>query len=249
MINYPKADFEYWQKYFLKNSENRVEPNWNSKMELSPEILKFLVPSLEQFQLGDGGGPASLIAWNAKSFRSSSPQMQKLVDEWFREEKEHSRLLGKALDRFGGTPITTHWSFEIFCFLRKILGVRFELIILLCTEIASTIYYRLLYKYTPDEPFQKMCLLILRDEAQHINFHQNRLVLAAIDGKSRYRNFYKLFINFCTLAAGSVLWMSHGKTLRILGASTKEFYRGIKIELKFFLSNLELEIKEKTPTI
>ncbi|MEI6728386.1 MAG: hypothetical protein WCK98_01965 [bacterium] len=242
MVNYYKADFEYWNKHFIKNTQNRIEPEWQMPMNLSPKILKYLVPSLEQFQLGDGGGPASLIAWNAESFRNHSPQMKHLVDERFREEKEHSRLLGKSLDRFGGTPIKTHWSFEIFCFLRKILGVRMELIILLCTEITSTIYYRLLHKYTPDKPFKDMCLLILRDEADHINFHRNRLALAGKDGVSRYGFLYKSFMRFCTIAAGTVLWSSHGKTLRVLGATTKEFYRGINLELDQFLTKLENEI-------
>lgn len=75
MINYPKADFEYWNRHFDTNSQNRKEPNWDSKMNLAPQILKFLVPLLREFQLGYGGGPASLIAWNAESFRQSSPQM------------------------------------------------------------------------------------------------------------------------------------------------------------------------------
>lgn len=239
MINYPKTNFVYWRDYFAQNKLNRLEPAWQEEMTLSPEILKVLVPSLEQFQLGDGGGPASLIAWNARSFRSSSLQMQEMVDSWFEEEKEHSRLLGKALDRFGGTPITTHWSFEIFCFLRRILGVRIELIILLCTEIASTIYYRLLYKYTEDQPFKDMCLLILRDEAGHINFHRDRLDLAAKEGKSKYGWFYKNFMNICTMGAATILWISHGKTLKKLGATTSEFYRGVSLELNLFLRKLK----------
>ena len=147
------------------------------------------------------------------------------------------------MDRFGGTPITTHWSFEIFCFLRKVLGVRLELIILLCTEIVSIVYYQFLHKYTQDEPFRDMCLLILKDEAEHINFYRNRLVLVKKDKVSNYGFFYQIFMKICTIMAGSVLWISHGKTLKILGATTKEFYRGINLELKLFLSKLETETK------
>ena len=46
MINYAKTDFEYWQKYFAKNKLNRAEPNWETPMNLPPEILKYLIPSL-----------------------------------------------------------------------------------------------------------------------------------------------------------------------------------------------------------
>src|SRR5436189_232967 len=48
--------------------------------------------TLEQFQLGDGGGPACLIAWDAKRY-CSTRGLSQLVDHWFAEEREHSRLL------------------------------------------------------------------------------------------------------------------------------------------------------------
>lgn len=246
MITYSKTDFEYWQNYFEQNKLNRKEPAWELPFNLPAEILKYLIPSLEQFQLGDGGGPASLIAWNAKSFSDSSPQMRKLVDLWFEEEKEHSRLLLKCVDRFGGNPIKSHWSFEIFCFLRKFLGVYFELIILLCTEIVSTIYYRLLHKYTEDTPFREACLLILKDEAGHITFHRSRLVKAGIEGKSNYGWFYKIFMRVSTIMAGSVLWISHGKALEVLGATRQEFYEGINSEVNIFLKKLETEIQNRS---
>src|SRR5262249_46514478 len=127
----PPLAVDRWLDHFRQNRENRPEPDWCAPITLSTATIKPLLRSLQQFQLGDGGGPACLIAWNAERFRGSAPGVRELVDLWFAEEREHSRLLGGAVARFGGQSITSHWSFTAFCLTRKWLGVRFELTVLL----------------------------------------------------------------------------------------------------------------------
>src|SRR5205823_5296636 len=153
--------------------------------------------SLQQFQLGDGGGPASLIARDAERFRGSTPQMRALVDAWFTEEREHSRLLGCAVDRVGGKRINSHWSFTAFCHCRRILGVRFELQVLLLTEITSTAYYRLLQRHSPIPALAAMCALILRDEAGHIAFHRDRLGAVGRSTRSLFGLFWAVQFRLC----------------------------------------------------
>src|SRR4051812_48821942 len=94
-----------WLEHFRQNANNRTEPDWNAPITLAPDVVRALVKSLEQFQLGDGGGPACLIAWDAERFRSRTEDTRKLLDHWFAEEREHSRLLGDAVKRFGGRCI------------------------------------------------------------------------------------------------------------------------------------------------
>src|SRR6476659_292710 len=126
-------DVDRWLAHFRRNRTGRHEPDWSAPVTLPPEVVDPLVRSLEQFHLGDGGGPASLIAWDAERFRSDGAGTAQLVDLWFAEEKEHSRLLGRAVARFGGRPITGHWSFTAFCWARRWFGVRFERTVLLLT--------------------------------------------------------------------------------------------------------------------
>ena len=137
-----------------------------------------MLRSVEQFRLGDGGGPASLIAFDAEKFRSRTEEMRTIVDLWFAEEAEHARLLGCAVKRFGGRIITSHWSFTAFCLCRRVFGVRFELQVLTLTELVSTAYYRMLRQHSPDGPLAAMCELILRDEAGHVAFQRDRLASA-----------------------------------------------------------------------
>ncbi len=224
-----------WKELFARNRQDRQEPQWSLQGNVPPEVLKPLLHSLEQFQLGDGGGPASLIAFDAERFRGSSDELRDVVDAWFAEEREHARLLGCAVDRFGGRRITSHWSFTAFCLCRRWLGVRFELQILTLTELVSTAYYRVLQRHSPDVPLEQMCALILRDEALHLAFHCDRLASA---GRPRHGLSGAWWLGQFWLlghAAASVLWISHSACLTALGSSLAEYFGEVRRELGRFI--------------
>jgi len=228
-------DYQRWIEHFVRNREHRPEPDWTASINLPPKIYSLLLRSLEQFQLGDGGGPASLIAWDAHRFRDSTAQMRTLVDLWFGEEREHSRLLGCAVDRLGGKRISSHWSFTAFCLCRRALGVRFELQVLLLTEITSTAYYRLLQRHSPIPAMAAMCGLILRDEAGHIAFHRDRLASKGRSPAGLLGALWAAQFRVYGYAAATMLWVNHGKCLTRLGATTAEFYEEVNLELGRFL--------------
>ncbi len=228
-----------WTGYFRGNKDNRREPEWGSDVALPKKAYGKVLRSLEQFHLGDGGGPASLIAWDRKGFDGQSAQVKELVDLWFAEEKEHSRLLGNLVKRMGGTPITGHWSFTCFCLVRKLAGVRAELYILLLTEIVSTAYYRLLKRHCPDKCIQDVCRLILRDEAGHVNFHRDRLAEAG----GMYGVVWETLFRFFGLAAGTMLWVNHRPALKALGAGDVEFYVEVWLEMGRFVRRLRRDVR------
>jgi hypothetical protein len=230
-----------WLEHFRRNAENRPEPDWQAPIRLPPDIVARLVRSLEQFRLGDGGGPASLIAWNAETFRSRSDDLRTLVDLWFAEEREHSRLLGAAVARFGGRCIDSHWSFTAFCFCRRWFGVHFELTVLLLTELVSTVYYRLMWRHGDDAALRAMCRLIIRDETGHVAFHRDRLAASARAGRARYGKVWESRFRALGFAAATMLWINHAPGVTALGATTGEFYREVWQELSRFIRRLRLE--------
>lgn len=227
-----------WIERFTRNRLNRPEPDWAAPMNMPPGVLAPMLRSLEQFRLGDGGGPASLIARDAETFRSHTTEMQRIVDLWFAEEAEHARLLGRAVRRFGGRIISSHWSFRVFCLCRRALGVWFELQVLTLTELVSTAYYRMLRAHSPDGPLAAMCELILRDEAGHVAFHRDRLAFAGVP-KPGWRGWLWRF-QFLLLgyAAGTMLWINHAVCLKALGGSRGEFYSEVTRQLLRFIRRL-----------
>jgi hypothetical protein len=232
-----------WMRHFAQNKQNRPEPDWTAPLTLSAEVVRLLVRSLEQFQLGDGGGPAYLIARNRERFLVQGAGTRALVDLWFAEEREHARLLEAAVARFGGRCILGHWSFTAFCLTRKWFGVRFELTVLLLTEIVSTVYYRLLHRHGQDPALRSMCRLILRDEMGHVAFHRDRLARA---GQSGYGKLWEICFRALGLGAASMLWINHAPGLCALGASGKEFYREVWFELSRFIRRLRHDCLKAT---
>jgi hypothetical protein len=227
-----------WIEHFRRNKLNRPEPDWNAPVNIPPHVLAPMLRSVEQFRLGDGGGPASLIAFDRENFKGRSEEMRAIVDLWFLEEAEHSRLLGYAVRRFGGRIITSHWSFTAFCWCRRVLGVRFELQVLTLTELVSTAYYRMLRAHSPDGPLAAMCELILRDEGGHVAFQRDRL---AGDGRPQpgWRGWlWQLQFLACGYAAGTVLWISHAACLKAIGGTRGEFYREITRQMTRFIRAL-----------
>ncbi|MFN7138703.1 MAG: ferritin-like domain-containing protein [Limisphaerales bacterium] len=237
-------DYRKWAAHFRKNRENREEPDWSAPFRIDPEVLQLLVRSLAEFQLGDGGGPASLIALDAGRFRNSSGEVRELVDAWFAEEREHARLLGCAVDRFGGRRITGHWSFSAFCLCRRLLGVRFELQILLLTELVSTAYYRVLRRHSPDRPLAAMCGLILRDEAGHVAFHRDRLASQDTSSEGLLGALWEFQFWFFGHVAATVLWSSHRKCLKAIGGSRAEYFCEVRYELAKFIRGLTCETEQ-----
>jgi hypothetical protein len=227
-----------WIEHFHRNRLDRSEPDWDAPITMSRARLTAMLPSLEQFRLGDGGGPARLIAGDAERYRGTSEEIRQIVHSWFNEEKEHARLLGCAVNRFGGRFIESHWSFTAFCASRRLLGVGFELQVLLLTEIVSTAYYRLLRRHADDLAVRQMCSLILRDEAGHVAFHRDRLAAAGRKPFGIWGHFWLTQFWLCGLAAGSVLWSSHRKCLSALGASRGEYFREIRLEIAKFVRRL-----------
>jgi hypothetical protein len=91
-----ELDTGKWRRFFLRNKLDRPEPAWEAHPDFTEPAQALVEQSLREFQLGDGGGPAALIAWNREAYRNSQEGLAEVVDLWFAEEKEHSRLLGGA---------------------------------------------------------------------------------------------------------------------------------------------------------
>ncbi|HEV3384837.1 MAG TPA: ferritin-like domain-containing protein [Gemmata sp.] len=240
----PPLNVERWLNHFQRNQENRFEPEWNAPITLAADVVRPLLRSLEQFQLGDGGGPAYLIAYDRERFLSQSEGTRELVDLWFAEEREHARLLKAAVIRFGGKCIDHHWSFTAFCLSRKWFGVRFELTVLLLTEIVSTVYYRMLRRHSNDPALRSMSQLIIRDETGHVSFHRDRLVRTARTSNARYGKLWEARFRLLGLGAASMLWINHAPGLCAIGATTNEFYREVWQELTRFVVRLRFESEQ-----
>ena len=228
-------NYQTWLTHFRANREDRPEPEWSAPFSITGEKLHLLRKSLAEYQLGDGGGECCLVAGDAETYRGASEEARAVVDAWFAEEREHSRLLARAVERVGGEFITSTPAFRLFYAIRRMLGVQFEMLVLLIVEIVSTGYYRVLRRHVGDEPIAAMCRLILRDEARHIDFHRDRLAARQPRGAG---TLWTWQFHLLGRACAWFLWLGHGRCLRALGGTRAELFAHVASGQRNFLAEL-----------
>jgi hypothetical protein len=228
-------NYDHWISHFEINRKHRQEPDWSAPFTTSERKRAALARSLAEYQLGDGGGECRLIANDASSVRGIDERAAQVIDLWFNEEREHSRLLSHAVRRVSGTFVTTTFAFRLFNRVRQWFGVQFEMLVLLVVEIVSTGYYRMIQRHCDDQPITAMCALILRDELGHIAFHSSRLS----GGRPVWRMpWWHLYFLLLGEACATFLWFGHGRDLRAIGATRAEFMREVREGMTDFLAGL-----------
>ncbi|WP_280445913.1 ferritin-like domain-containing protein [Nocardia brasiliensis] len=216
-------EFSRWTIEFEAKAVARValgDPAWASGARLHPAVAR----SVQRFQVGESGDGANLIA---KAERAGDPEYAAAVRLFIAEEINHARMLGLLLRAGGWRTIGSHWSDLVFVRLRRMLGLRLELTVLMVAEIVALRYYRALRDGTDDPLTTQVAGLILNDELRHVPFHCQRLRVAfATTTPGARRVIVALWWLFL---AGStvVVAADHGPALARLGVGRIEFVRDV----------------------
>ena len=234
----------HWLNYYQSNRQNRPEPKWNLPSPLEPHHQRALSRSLSHFQLGETGSGTFLLERACRQV-SNDPVYLDALRFFIAEEGEHARLLERLVIRFGGATIHRHWTHGLFRLIRHALGFRFEIQVLLIAELVGTAYYRLIRARTRDPVLDDTCSLLLRDEAQHVEFHAQWLGtmlsrLLPVEAGIWRTQFQVLFS-----AAALVAWIDHRPALIASGSDRKEFFRESRQECIRFLHRLQANATEQ----
>ncbi|GAA1284131.1 hypothetical protein Psi02_34100 [Planotetraspora silvatica] len=192
------------------------DPDWGQGAQLSPPLVR----SLQRFQVGEDGDGGGLMG---KADLAADPVYADAVRLFVAEEREHARLLGRLLVAAGAATIAGHWTDAVFVRLRRLLGLRTELMVLMLAEVVALGYYRAVHDGVRDPLSTEVAGRILADELRHVPFHCDRL-------RRSFQEFSRL-----SRAAASVLWwlslagvvtvvvLDHGHALRAVGVSRTAF--------------------------
>jgi len=225
-----------WLDYYESNRLNRSEPEWKAPCLLPADLRRQLGISLSHFQLGETGGGTFLLREASREANESDLAALRL---FVLEEKEHARLLACLVERLGGHLVHRHWTHRLFKLVRRAGGFRFEIQMLLTAEIVGTAYYEMVNEGAQDCALNATMGLMLRDEASHVAFHQDRLRLQWKTYLPMERALWSLQFQILALVALKVAWLDHGPCLRALGHSWSDFSeRGRNVAIQF-LDGLE----------
>ena len=157
-----------WLNYFKENASQRQSIPWERGIIVEPHLRSPLIRSLQRFQVGEQGDGLHL---RKAAARTHHPDYSAAIDLFIKEEQEHSRLLVRLIEGMGGSLLKHHWSNTCFIFLRRLLGLRMELLVLLVAEVIAQVYYKALHNGTADAVLRGVFAQILYDEHGHVAFH------------------------------------------------------------------------------
>ncbi|HEX6342747.1 ferritin-like domain-containing protein [Umezawaea sp.] len=202
---------------FRAEARRRAEigdPEWTVGATIPPAV----VASVQRFQVGEAGDGANLIAK-----ASGRGDYSVAVRLFVAEEQNHARMLASLLEAAGAPTIASHWSDAVFVRLRRALGLRVELLVLVVAEVIALGYYRLLRDGTGDPLVTEVAGRILADEERHVPFHCRRLrgEFAGLPAPARTVVFgvWRVLL----FGASLVVAHDHGPALRALGTTRRGF--------------------------
>lgn len=160
-----------WKEYFEVNAALPDGIPWSARERLPEEEMRWLGPSLAAFQLGESSDGKGLQAAAEACARERGWEALGAVTRWFiREERNHADLLGRFLDLHGFPRLRREWTDQIFRILRRGMGLRHILPVLLTAEILSLVYYRAVAASTRNGMLKALCRKILADEMAHVAY-------------------------------------------------------------------------------
>ncbi|MEU2617521.1 ferritin-like domain-containing protein [Streptomyces sp. NPDC007157] len=211
--------FAKWTREFEDERERRRalgDPDWGRGATLHPAVWA----GIQRFQVGEDGDGANLVG---KADQAGDSDYAQAVRLFIAEEQNHARLLARLLAAGGVGTLTGHWSDTVFVRLRRLMGLRMELLVLMIAEVVALRYYRALRDGTDDSLTADVAGRILADEQRHVPFHCERLHDSLAELPRVVRRPVMAGWRLLLLAASLVVAADHGPALHRLGIGRLRF--------------------------
>ena len=170
------GEFGLWVEHFEQNEHVHAKTDaaiaFDGGCEIPDPVRRPLVESIRRFQLGESGDGEQLLR---KAARAGDPEYLRAAEIFVAEEQQHAALLLRLLGYLGGQPMRKHWSDAVFVRLRRLMGLRTELMVLTVAEVVALSYYGGLADAGPDAVVRAVAARIVADEHPHVRFQQDRL--------------------------------------------------------------------------
>lgn len=209
-----------WLSYFQHNKNLRPLVHLPDLIEMEEHIRAPLIRSLQKFQIGETGEGKHLKKF-AK--RIGDQDYIQCIDLFIREEQAHGQVLAEVIRSLDGTLITWHWSDLVFILLRRMLGLKTEIFILLIAEVVGKCFYKAVADKVQDERLREIFSLIVLDEIAHLSFHSQFLFTQLLSKTFIKKALVHYVWSLIFYTACFVFILDHRKTLNALGVTAAEF--------------------------
>jgi hypothetical protein len=222
------SEFTRWVDHFEANEAIHAEVDaaidFDAACRLGGTVRGPLIASVRRFQLGESGDGHQLMR---NAARAGDPGYLHAIKLFVAEEQQHAALLLRLLGYLGGTPMTRHWSDAVFVRLRRLLGLRTELMVLTVAEVVALSYYGGLSTTAPDPVVRAVAQRIVDDEHAHVRFQRHRLRVGFADSGGPLRALAFALWWVIAIGATLVVALDHGRLLDAIGYRRTRFIRDV----------------------
>jgi len=172
---------ELWRAYF---SLNAVAPRgipWERGADLHPDEARFVIPSLQEFQIGESSDGAALLSaavrWARRPAAAAADAgLPEVLALFVAEERRHAAELARFLRLNGHPSLKRSAAAGAFRMLRQALArtphaLEGSLAVLMTAEVSGYVYYAALRSGTRSATLRALCDVFLRDETAHLMLH------------------------------------------------------------------------------
>ena len=220
--------FGQWVQHFQHNEQVHAEVDaaiaFDDRCEIPAAVRPPLIESIRRFQLGESGDGEQLLR---KAARAGDPEYRRAAELFVAEEQQHAALLLRLLGYLDGRPMRTHWSDAVFVRLRRLMGLRTELMVLTVAEVVALSYYGGLAKSGPDAVVRAVAARIVADEHPHVRFQIDRLRAGFARSRVGARSLAFAFWWATAIGATVVVSFDHGPLLDAIGYRRTRFIRDV----------------------
>jgi hypothetical protein len=222
------SEFGSWIDHFENNAtvHARVDAaiDFDAECRLSDAVRRPLIASVRRFQLGESGDGAQLLR---KATLAGDPEYLSAARLFIAEEQQHAALLLRLLGYLGAEPMRRHWSDAVFVRLRRLMGLRTELMVLTVAEVVALSYYGGLAAAGPDSAVRAVAARIVDDEHAHVRFQKQRLRAGYADSRAPVRLLAFGMWWLTAVGATVVVAVDHGRLLDAICYRRTRFIRDV----------------------
>lgn len=218
----------FWRpwRHELETRAGRPLPPLDDAPQVPMALRGPLAATLAVFQVGEAGEGRIAREIDHARVPGIDDDYRTALKLFVREEGRHARILAAAVRALGGRTLGRQWTERLFQHARRLLGLRFKILVLLAAELVGSALYGTLAARLPDGALSRALREIAGDEERHLAFHVaflRRTTVRAVLGPAW------LVIGFA--ASAVVLW-DHRRTLRVIGAPpamlARQLARGVR---------------------
>jgi hypothetical protein len=207
-----------WRSYRERFEQNvhRPLPILDSRdgRAVDPERRTALAAILARFQLGEAGEGRVAKEIDGVRLAAVDDDYRRALKLVVREEGRHARILSALVDVLDGVLLKRKASDRLFTHARRLLGLRFKLIVVVVAEVVGDVVYGALAARLAPGAIRDALVEMADDESHHLPFHVAFLkasVPAWLTWPAR------IALNLVGFGANLVVFLENRHEFRVLG--------------------------------